>query len=31
MDVKPPPKYVNRELNSQFGIKGQDSHFSKVK
>ena len=25
------PKYVNRELNSQLGIRGQDSHFSEVK
>jgi hypothetical protein len=31
MGVVPPPKYVNRELNSQFGIRGQDSHFSEVK
>ena len=28
MGVEPPPKYVNRELNSQIGIRGQDSHFS---
>ena len=28
MDVEPPPKYVNRELNSQIGIRSQDSHFS---
>jgi hypothetical protein len=31
MGVDPPSKYVNRELNSQLGIKGQDSHFSEVK
>jgi hypothetical protein len=31
MGVEPPPKYVNRELSSQFGIRGQDSHFSEVK
>jgi hypothetical protein len=31
MSVEPPPIYVNRDLNSQFGIKGQDSHFSEVK
>jgi hypothetical protein len=31
MDVEPPPKYVNGELNSQIGMKGQDSHFSEVK
>jgi hypothetical protein len=24
------PKYVNEELNSQIGMKDQDSHFSKV-
>ena len=29
MDVEPPPKYVNRELNSQISIRSQDSHFSK--
>ena len=29
MGVESPPKYVNRELNSQFGIRSQDSHFSK--
>ena len=29
MGVEPPPKYVNRELNSQIGIRSQDSHFSK--
>ena len=28
MGVEPPPKYVNRELNSQIGIRGQDSHFN---
>ena len=28
MGVEPPPKYVNRELNSQIGKRGQDSHFS---
>ena len=28
MDVEPPPKCVNEELNSQIGIRGQDSHFS---
>ena len=28
MGVKPPPKYMNRELNSQIGIRSQDSHFS---
>ena len=28
MGAEPPPKYVNRELNSQIGIRGQDSHFS---
>ena len=28
MGVEPPPKCVNRELNSQIGIRGQDSHFS---
>ena len=27
MGVEPPPKYVNRELNSQIGIRIQDSHF----
>ena len=26
--VEPPPKCVNRELNSQIGIRSQDSHFS---
>ena len=31
MGVESPPKYVNRELNSQLGIRGQDSHFSEVK
>jgi hypothetical protein len=31
MDVEPPPKYVNGELNSQIGIRDQDSHFSEVK
>jgi hypothetical protein len=31
MGVEPPPKYVNRELNSQLGIRGQVSHFSEVK
>ena len=29
MGVEPPPKCVNRELNSQIGIISQDSHFSK--
>ena len=28
MGVKSPPKYVNRELNSQIGIRSQDSYFS---
>ena len=28
MGVEPPPKCVNRELNSQIGIRGQDSYFS---
>ena len=28
MGVEPPPKCVNRELNSQIGIRSQDSHFS---
>ena len=28
MGVEPPPKYVNRELNSQISIRSQDSHFS---
>ena len=28
MGVEPPPKYVNGELNSQIGIRSQDSHFS---
>ena len=28
MGVEPPPKYVNGELNSQIGIRVQDSHFS---
>ena len=28
MGAEPPPKYVNRELNSQIGIRIQDSHFS---
>ena len=28
MGVEPPPKYVNKELNSQIGIRSQDSHFS---
>ena len=28
MGVEPPPKCVNRELNSQIGIRNQDSHFS---
>jgi hypothetical protein len=31
MDVETPPKYVNGELNSQIGIRGQDSYFSEVK
>ena len=26
--VEPPPKCVNRELNSQIGLRSQDSHFS---
>ena len=29
MGVESHPKYVNRELNSQIGIRSQDSHFSK--
>ena len=29
MSVESPPKYVNRELNSQISIRSQDSHFSK--
>ena len=28
MGVEPPPKCVNRELNSQIGIISQDPHFS---
>ena len=28
MGVEPPPKCVNRELNSQIYIRSQDSHFS---
>ena len=28
MGVESLPKYVNRELNSQIGIRSQDSHFS---
>ena len=28
MGVEAPPKCVNRELNSQIGIRSQDSHFS---
>ena len=28
MGVEPPPKYMNRELNCQIGIRSQDSHFS---
>ena len=28
MSIEPPPKYANRELNSQIGIKSQDSYFS---
>ena len=28
MGLEPPPKYVNRKLNSQIGIRNQDSHFS---
>ena len=28
MGVEPPLKYVNRELNSQIGIRSQHSHFS---
>jgi hypothetical protein len=31
MNVEPSPKYMNGELNSQIGIRGQDSHFSEVK
>ena len=27
MGVGAPLKYVNRDLNSQFGIEGHDSHF----
>jgi hypothetical protein len=27
MGVETPPKYVNRELNSQIGIRGQNSHI----
>jgi hypothetical protein len=27
MNVGPPPKYVNMDLNFQFGIKGQNSHL----
>ena len=28
MGVESPPKYVNRELNSQIVIRSQDSYFS---
>ena len=28
MGVEPLPKYLNRELNSQIGIRSQDLHFS---
>ena len=28
MGVEPPPKCVNRELNSQIDIRSHDSHFS---
>ena len=28
MGVESPPKYVNRELNSQISIRSQDSYFS---
>ena len=28
MGIEPPPKCVNRELNSQIDIRSQDSHFS---
>ena len=28
MGVEPPPKYVNRELNSSIDIRSQDSDFS---
>ena len=28
MGVEPPPKHVNRELNSQIDIRSQDSYFS---
>ena len=28
MGVESPPKYMNRELNSQIGIGSQDSYFS---
>ena len=28
MGVEPTPKYVNIELNSQIGIRNQDSYFS---
>jgi hypothetical protein len=27
MGVETPPKYVNREMNSQIGIRGQNSHI----
>ena len=30
MGADPPPKYVNEELNSQIGIRSQDSHFSEI-
>ena len=28
MGVEPPPRYVDRELNSQIGIRNQDSYLS---
>jgi hypothetical protein len=31
MGVEPLPKNVNGKLNSQFGIRGQGSHYSEVK
>jgi hypothetical protein len=27
MGVETPPKYVDRELNSQIGVRGQNSHL----
>ena len=30
MGVEPPPKYVNRELKYQIGIRSQYSHFSET-